>query len=105
MAVYADVWGVAVRITDERLGHIVRRSEMVGQESLIEFTLSLPEVVVQSPRDDDVRLYHRRVVDSPVGDKFLCVVIRWHPEDAFLLTAFFTSKPKKGQVLWPKNAI
>ena len=83
----------------------MRRSEMVGQEPMIELTLSSPEIVVESSRDVEVRLYHRRVADSPVGDKLLCVVIRWHPEDAFLLTAFLTSKPKKGRTLWRENAI
>lgn len=42
----------------------------------------------------------RSIEDTPVGAKYLCAVIKWEGEDKFLLTAYFTSKPRKGDELW-----
>jgi hypothetical protein len=36
-----------------------------------------------------------------VGDKWLCVVVKYAADDAFVLTAYLTDKPKKGEQLWP----
>jgi hypothetical protein len=36
-----------------------------------------------------------------VGDKWLCVVVKYRREGAFVLTAYLTDKPKKGKQLWP----
>jgi hypothetical protein len=35
-----------------------------------------------------------------LSDKFVCVVVKVKPGDAFVLTAYLTDKPKKGTVLW-----
>ena len=37
-----------------------------------------------------------------VRDKCLCVVVKSTVEDAFVLTAYFTDKQKKGEHLWPQ---
>jgi hypothetical protein len=76
---------------------------MVGQEDNIAQTLIEPDVVVQSDSDGEVRLYHRRYNHQVIGDKHLCVVVKWRHEDRFLLTAFFTDKVKRGAVLWMKK--
>ncbi len=73
---------------------------MMSQEARVAETLRTPDVVVQSPSDFDVRLYHRLYIDSPVGEKHMCAVVKWLPDDAFLITAHFTDKPKRGIVLW-----
>ncbi len=76
---------------------------MVGQESRIAHTLAEPDSVVQSSMDPDVRLYHRFYLDTSVGAKHLCVVVKWRNEDAFLITAYFTDRRKRGMVLWNKQ--
>ena len=38
-----DRSGLSIRLTDERLAHILQHPEMVGLESAIEETLSRPE--------------------------------------------------------------
>lgn len=50
--------------------------------------------------DPEVRLYHRFYEESAVGAKHLCAVVKWHGDDAFLITAFYTDHPKRGTVLW-----
>jgi len=90
-------------VTEERLQHASRhRRDLLNQEDNVALTLREPNVVVQSPKDAEVRLYHRRFENSPVGDKLLCVVVKWG-DDPFMLTAFFTSAPKKGRQLWPET--
>lgn len=58
-------------------------------------------VVIQSRSDSEVRLYHRLYRSNTVGEKHLCVVVKWRRDDPFLITAFFTDRPKRGAVLWP----
>ncbi|MGQ0656773.1 MAG: hypothetical protein ACT4NU_01560 [Chromatiales bacterium] len=70
-------------------------------EPAIEATLAMPECVMQSLSDEQVRLYYRFYVGTKVGDKHLCVVVKVLPDDAFVITAYLTDKVKKGIQLWP----
>jgi hypothetical protein len=38
-----------------------------------------------------------------VGDKWLCVVVKISEDDAFVVTAYLTNRPKRGELLWPPN--
>jgi len=67
MQVWADCWGVGVRVTDERLNHVLDHPEMAGQQARIAETLAAPDVVVQSVSDPEARLYHRFYPTSAVG--------------------------------------
>ncbi len=53
--------------------------------------------------DKAVRLYYRFYSGTRVGDKFMCVAVKFRPGDPFVLTAYLTDKPKKGTVLWSAN--
>ena len=103
MPVWPDCWGVRIRVTEERLAHVLEHPEMVGEEAHIAETLAQPVVVIQSGSDPDVRLYHRLYSASAVGQKYLCAVVKWRSDDAFLITAYFTDRPKRGVVLWPSG--
>ena len=48
-------------------------------------------------------LYYRYYVGTMVGDKYLCVVVKVLPADAFVLTAYLTDKVKRGVQLWPTS--
>lgn len=63
-------------------------------------TLRHPALVIQSISDEAARLYYRFYSATPVGDKFVCVVVKVKAGDALVLTAYLTDKPKKGTVLW-----
>jgi hypothetical protein len=41
------------------------------------------------------------VVDTPVGDKLLCVVVKHAGDGSFVLTAYLTDTVKKGRLVWP----
>ncbi len=104
METFFDHQGLALRLTDERLAHILDHPEMIGLEDAISETLKQPEVVIRSAGDPATRLYYRFYSRTPVGGKFVCVVVKEKPADAFVLTAYLTDKPKKGTVLWTANA-
>ena len=95
-----DREGRNVRLTDERLAHILEHPEMADLEHAITDTLESPALVVQSRSDQRAHMYYRFYMGTRVGDKFLCVVVRLDDEDAFVLTAYLTDKPKQGEILW-----
>jgi hypothetical protein len=103
MRIFKDHEGRAIRLTDERLAHILEHPEMQGMEERIAETLRHPEKVLESLSDPQARLYYRLYVATRVGDKHLCVVVRMADNDAFVLTAYLMTRPAGGRQLWPKS--
>ena len=101
MKMLVDYQGKAVRMTEERLAHIKEHHEMVDREAALEETLRERQLVVRSRTDETANLNYRYYYGTKVGDKWLCVEVKYAPEDAFVLTAYLTDKPKKGEQLWP----
>jgi len=101
--ILTDYVGKAVRLTDERLAHILEHPEMVAMEDAIGETLAAPERVIESLGDPEARLYYRFYLGTQVGDKHLCVVVKMAQNDAFVLTAYLMGKPVGGKQLWPKS--
>jgi hypothetical protein len=97
-----DYQGRDIRLTQERLYHILEHPEMQDQEARISETLLMPDSVVLSHNDAQVGLYHKLYTQTPVTQKYLMVVVKILQDDAFVITGFFTEKEKKGVVLWPQ---
>ena len=76
---------------------------MTRLEPAIEQTLRQPEMVMRSASDPAVELFYRHLPDTAVGEKWLCVVVKYTVDDAFLLTAYLTDQLKPGEQLWPKK--
>ena len=100
LEVLSDYQGRAVRLTGERWAHILDHPEMVGQRERLVEALAEPDIVIATLTDEAVLAYHRLYETTPVTRKYLVVVVKTAPEDAFILTAYFTSRLKKGQVVW-----
>ncbi len=98
--VFTDYQGRAVRLTPERRAHVLEHPEMVDQLDRIRETLAEPEIVVATHADETVCVYHRHYEETPVTDKVLLVAVKLLEEDAFVLTAFFSSRRKKGKLVW-----
>jgi hypothetical protein len=98
-----DFSGRRIRLTDERLLHIMEHPEMAGGENRIDETLADPDTVVQSRSDPQVHLYYRYYQGTIVGSKWLCVVVKVLATDAFIVTAYFTDRTKRGTVLWQRT--
>lgn len=99
-----DWQGLAIRLTEERLHHILEHPEMAGMERAIAATLAQPETVSESLSDPQARLYYRFYLGTLVGDKHVCVVVKIAEDDAFVLTAYLTDKVKKGTAIWPRKS-
>lgn len=59
MRVFRDYQGLAIRLTEERLAHILQHPEMAGMEEAIAETLQRPERVGQSSSHRQARMYYR----------------------------------------------
>lgn len=90
-----------VRLTDERLSHAVQfHPELRNQMKKVRETVGRPDRIVESRSDIAVSLYNRFYKKTPVGAKFLCVVVKTVELDKFILTFYFTDTIKRGKVLW-----
>lgn len=103
MKAIVDHQGLAIRLTDEWLAHLLEHPEMAELEAAIAETLAAPELVICSVSDATAQLYYRFYPETSLGNKFVCVVVKSSQDDAFVLTAYLTDKPKKGTVLWEAN--
>ena len=101
---FIDFTGRRIRFTDERLKHVeFDHPEMSGQIGKIEETLASPEYVIKSRTDVGADLYYRYYSKTPVGEKYLCVIVKERDDDFFILTAYFTDTIKRGETLWAKG--
>src|ERR687896_431999 len=89
----SDFQGNPIRLPDERVSHILRRHRNIsGMEWAIPQTLQAPDTVRTSRADPQVRYHYRWYTGTVEGDKYLCVVVKLLPGDAFVLTAYLTSR-------------
>jgi Uma2 family endonuclease len=97
-----DYAGNNIRLTDERLAHIKAHPEMIIHIEKIAETLASPDIVIESRSDDEARLYYRHYEGLSIGNKYLCIVVKFKEIDAFVVTAYFTDSIKRGDVIWKK---
>ena len=103
MKTLKDCFGHSVRLTDERLADILGHPEMKEMGAELERVLLQPQLVRCSRSDEAVRLFYEFYAQTIVGGKWLCVVVKYGENDAFVVTAYLTDKPKAGEELWPKK--
>ena len=71
MRTIQDCFGHSVRLTDERMAHILEHPELSGMGAEIERVLSAPQTVRCSRSDDAVRLFYEFYAQTVVGGKWL----------------------------------
>jgi hypothetical protein len=98
-----DFKGLSIRLTDERVAHILEHPEMINMTEYIEETLQNPQYLIESPIDNEVNLYYRYYYRTLVGSKYLCVAVKVMEDDAFVITAFLTDTIKNGVMLWKER--
>ncbi len=103
MRLIEDIFGNKVRLTAERLVHILEHPEMTGLEAEIPSVLRQPQLVRRSVSDPAVRMFYDFFPKTVLGGKWLCVVVKYSGNDAFVITAYLTDGPKAGENLWPKK--
>jgi hypothetical protein len=100
---HSSCFGRSVRLTDERIAHILQHPELAGMEEEISRVLQAPAEVRVSRSDETVQLFYEYYARTRVGGKWLCVVVKHPPDDAFVVTAYLTDQLKPGELLWPKK--
>lgn len=97
-----DFQGQLIRLTQRQWSHILdHHDHMKGRDWTVEETLKDPEEVRKSREDPDtVRLYYRRYTNPSEKDKWVCVVVKFLENDAFILTAYETRRIKSGELIW-----
>ena len=103
MKVIRDCFGRSVRLTDERIAHILQHPELARMEEEISQVLRAPAEVRVSRSDETVQLFYEYYAKTRVGGKWLCVVVKYPPDDAFVVTAYLTDQLKPGETVWPKK--
>jgi len=103
MKVIRDCFGRSVRLTDERLAHVLQHQELAGMEEAIIRALQTSTEVRVSRSDETVQLFYEYYAKTRVGGKWLCVVVKYPADDAFVVTAYLTDQLKAGESLWPKK--
>lgn len=98
-----DCFGRLIRLTDERMAHILQHPEMIGMEAEIVHVLQRPAEVRLSRSDSTVQLFYEYYVKTRVGGKWLCAVVKYAADDGFVVTAYLTDQLKPGERLWPKK--
>jgi len=56
--------------------------------------------VYQSTSDEGVYLHYQWYAETVVGPKWLCVAVKDLTEDALVIIAYVTDKPKKGRLIY-----
>ena len=100
MTVLQDLTGRLIRFPEERLAHVLEHPEMEGQTDKVAETLAAPDGIIESRHDATVHLYYRLYDETPVTQKFLLVAVKLLDDDAFIITAFLTSRAPKGAIVW-----
>nr|MDO8079365.1 hypothetical protein [Candidatus Freyarchaeota archaeon] len=101
---FKDIHNRFIRLTSERQKHFeTDHPEMSRQIDKIQETLMNPDIVVKSRTDPDVELFYKYYEDTPVTEKYLCVVVKVSIGDLFIITSYFTDTVKKGDILWERR--
>ena len=97
---FRDFQGRLVRLSETQRVHIFERhSEMIGMEWAIADTLDAPETTLPSVTDpENVVEYFRWFPNTNRGEKYVRVVVKLAPGDAFVLTAHVCRRiPRRGE--------
>ena len=101
--IYEDIYGRRIQLTDESWEHIVEKHDYMAafREEMRE-TLREPDEIRRSLVDPERgRLYYKWYYGTIKGDKWVCVVVKMLTTEAFVMTAYVTSKIRRGERLWP----
>ena len=92
---FTDEHGNEVRLTDERLRHILRRHpEMAFQMHRFAETLARPDAVSPSRSSPSVQLYYRLYPDLRGRNRYICLVVKRETDYSFILTAYLDRRIK-----------
>lgn len=105
MKLLKDYLNRDIRVTDERIQHIIENHPEFTLNDFndkLKNTLENPDIVMSSSSDPTVELFYRFFQNTPVGNKWFCIVIKNLATDLFVITLYYTDSIKKGKEIWEK---
>jgi len=87
----------------KRRKHVLEHPEMKNQLNKIKETLEFPDEIRESLYIKSIWLFYKFYFNTPVSDKYMLVVTKILNKEGFIITAFFTDKIKKGEIIWKKD--
>jgi len=69
-------FSILVLTIQKRVNFENNHPEMTGQIDKVAKTLSQPEIVVRSKTDSEAELFYRHYLMTPIGEKYICVVVK-----------------------------
>ena len=99
---FIDYSGRLIRYPEERQAHVVDyHPYMEHHPELVQETLADPDEVRLSEEDPStVIIYYRWHWNTPVGAKYVRVVVKLLDGDAFVLTTHVTENIRRGARIW-----
>ncbi len=95
---FVDQHGDEVRLTGERLGHILRRHpEMALHLHRFADTLADPDAVRPSRSIPAVHLYYRLYTDLRGRNRYICLVVKRETDYSFIITGYLARSIKGEQ--------
>ena len=92
-----------IRLDEDRWRHVLGHPEMENQRSKVKETLVDPDEIRESVRSSSIWLFYKLYTGTPVSKKYLLVAVQVLNGEGFIVTAFFTDKVKKGDLIWKKK--
>ena len=100
---FSDLFKREILLTEDRKNHILERLEMSNQENKIKETLLNPELLKRSVSNEKVIIYYKHYSTTPVTSKYLAVIVKIDDKESFIISAYFTDRIKKGELIWKRN--
>ena len=96
---FIDRKGIEVRLTAERLGHILRKHpEMAFHLRRFAETLARPDAVRPSRSSPAVQLYYRLYADLRGRHRYVCLVVKRKEDHSFILTGYLARSIKGDRI-------
>jgi hypothetical protein len=89
-----DKTGRLIRLTRKQWAHIAEHPEMANQVERVQETLAKPSHILTSPNDASRNYYVRYFKQAPVRGKFLTVMVKYLNGHGFVITAYYSAKPR-----------
>ena len=93
-----------IALFPDRESYLARKHPFMDRNlHMIRETLQEPDEVRVSVQDQGVHLYYRWYTDTALGDKYICVVVKWTDTRKFVITAYPTDRIKAADLVWQKT--
>lgn len=96
--------GKRIRLTDVQRHHIsFFHPEALAKEDMLISTLARPDIVAEGG-GPNIRIIYKFHENTPVGDKYLAIVLKELNEEGFIVTSYFTDRVRRKKIIWKRTS-